>query len=275
MRARVVNYASQKRYRPQTTSNSEPSTSYMNRGPFPPDVNIADSHTPGHHNNLQPPVVSHDPAAAGRTAFQIQLTKKRNSSQLLQTSSSNTPASVHNVRPRVVNRASQKRSRPQAAPTNDPSTSAMNQGPLPPYEDIGDCHQVCRHCGAGFWLEERLKSTPINSRPEYHSCCGGGKIFMRPEPQPPDYIKTLHQDRHFMEHIRAYNQMFAMTSFGAKIEDSINTGGGPYGCRSTPNYSCKKSRCTKNNKPRCKEERHTAVDAIRRHEKTHNLKPDI
>ena len=31
-----------------------------------------------------------------------------------------------------------------------------------------------------------------------------------------------------MENIRAYNMMFAMTSFGAKVDDSINNGSGPY-----------------------------------------------
>ncbi|GJW67477.1 DNA helicase [Tanacetum coccineum] len=31
-----------------------------------------------------------------------------------------------------------------------------------------------------------------------------------------------------MEHIRAYNQMFAMMSFGAKVDDSVNKGRGPY-----------------------------------------------
>ena len=31
-----------------------------------------------------------------------------------------------------------------------------------------------------------------------------------------------------MENIRAYNQMFSMTSFGAKIDDSVNDGYGPY-----------------------------------------------
>ena len=31
-----------------------------------------------------------------------------------------------------------------------------------------------------------------------------------------------------MEHIRAYNQMFAMTSLGAEIDHSVNRGRGPY-----------------------------------------------
>ncbi|XP_071718258.1 uncharacterized protein [Rutidosis leptorrhynchoides] len=33
---------------------------------------------------------------------------------------------------------------------------------------------------------------------------------------------------HFLENIRVYNQMFSMTSFGAKVDDSINTGRSPY-----------------------------------------------
>ncbi|GJY77799.1 hypothetical protein Tco_0483600, partial [Tanacetum coccineum] len=51
---------------------------------------------------------------------------------------------------------------------------------------------------------------------------------MEPNPDPPEYIKDLLQNKHFMENIRAYNQMFAMTSFGAKVDDSINRGRGPY-----------------------------------------------
>ena len=31
-----------------------------------------------------------------------------------------------------------------------------------------------------------------------------------------------------MDNVRAYNQMFAMTSFGATVDNSINTGRGPY-----------------------------------------------
>ncbi|GKD69888.1 retrovirus-related pol polyprotein LINE-1, partial [Tanacetum coccineum] len=63
---------------------------------------------------------------------------------------------------------------------------------------------------------------------EYHLCCGGGRIHMGPEPESLEYIKLLFQNKHFMKNIRAYNQMFAMTSFGAKIDESINRGGGPY-----------------------------------------------
>ncbi|GJT34506.1 hypothetical protein Tco_0924925 [Tanacetum coccineum] len=53
-------------------------------------------------------------------------------------------------------------------------------------------------------------------------------IHMQLERDPLDYIKNLLQNKHFMENIRAYNQLFAMTSFGAKIDESINAGRGPY-----------------------------------------------
>nr|GEV96638.1 DNA helicase [Tanacetum cinerariifolium] len=56
---------------------------------------------------------------------------------------------------------------------------------------------------------------------EYHLCCGGGKIYMPPMPNPPAFIQKLLNNTHFIEHIRAYNQMFEMTSFGEKIDDSL------------------------------------------------------
>nr|XP_043611898.1 uncharacterized protein LOC122583571 [Erigeron canadensis] len=49
------------------------------------------------------------------------------------------------------------------------------------------------------------------------------------EPEPPDYIKDLFRNKHFLDNIRAYNQMFSMTSFGARVDESVNAAGtGPY-----------------------------------------------
>ncbi|GJV09641.1 DNA helicase [Tanacetum coccineum] len=56
----------------------------------------------------------------------------------------------------------------------------------------------------------------------------GGNIYMQPPREPPKYIKSLFGNKHFMENVRAYNQMFEMTSFGAKINESTNAGRGPY-----------------------------------------------
>nr|GEX93096.1 helitron helicase-like domain-containing protein [Tanacetum cinerariifolium] len=96
------------------------------------------------------------------------------------------------------------------------------------YNDLGDCDCRCRYCRASFWYVERLKGHSHNRTPEYSLCCGGGRIQMQRPREPPEYIKSLFENKHFMENIRAYNQMFAMTSFGAKVDESINVGRGSY-----------------------------------------------
>ncbi|GJR23422.1 hypothetical protein Tco_0971949 [Tanacetum coccineum] len=98
----------------------------------------------------------------------------------------------------------------------------------PSYIDLGNCNQQCRQCGCLFWYNERLKNNNYGRRAEYHLCCGGGKIYMPPTPDPPLFIQQLLTNSHFMKHIRAYNQMFAMTSFEAKVDNSVNMGRGPY-----------------------------------------------
>ncbi|XP_071728964.1 uncharacterized protein [Rutidosis leptorrhynchoides] len=73
----------------------------------------------------------------------------------------------------------------------------------PLYRDCGDCTYVCNHCGALFWHDElRL--------PAYK--------------EPPGALKELLETCGFMDNVRAYNQMFSMTSFGARIDETINDG---------------------------------------------------
>ncbi|GKF31160.1 hypothetical protein Tco_0100958, partial [Tanacetum coccineum] len=95
---------------------------------------------------------------------------------------------------------SARRDRTRRHPTATAGTSSQHAAPSGPpleYKDLGNCAHSCQHCGALFWFEERLKSTP-------------------------------REDRHFLENIRAYNQMFSMTSLGANVDESINNGRGPY-----------------------------------------------
>ncbi|PWA82494.1 hypothetical protein CTI12_AA177790 [Artemisia annua] len=96
------------------------------------------------------------------------------------------------------------------------------------YRYFGRCDEVCHHCHALFWREERIAGLPASAPPQYHRCCAAGRAVLRAYPEYPPYIRQLFSDRHFMENIRAYNQMFAMTSFGATVDNSINTGRGPY-----------------------------------------------
>lgn len=100
-------------------------------------------------------------------------------------------------------------------------------GLTPAYIDIGDADWRCQWCGASFWYGERLKSSR-GSVIRFSRCCGEGNVRLQEERDPPDSIKQLFKDKHFMENIRAYNQMFSMTSFGAEIDDTINNGRGPY-----------------------------------------------
>ena len=95
------------------------------------------------------------------------------------------------------------------------------------YIHIGRCDQVCRHCKALFWSAERAANTSRTS-PQYHKCCNKGEVRLELPPEYPPYIRQLFTDRHFLENIRAYNQMFAMTSLGAQVDNSINNGRGPY-----------------------------------------------
>lgn len=101
-------------------------------------------------------------------------------------------------------------------------------GPSLAYIDLGDCDQVCEYCDAQFWYAERLKGHAPKGRPKYNRCCKGGRVRLPLPREPPEIIKELFRDRKFMENIRAYNLMFAMTSFGARVDDSVNKGSGPY-----------------------------------------------
>ncbi|GKD01694.1 helitron helicase-like domain-containing protein [Tanacetum coccineum] len=96
------------------------------------------------------------------------------------------------------------------------------------YIDIGDCDWLCQHCGAMFWYGERLKGYCNIRTPQYNKCCGGRNIVMQWERDLPAYIKHMLKDRHFLDNIWVYNQMFAITYFGAHIDESINKGRGPY-----------------------------------------------
>ncbi|KAL3643572.1 hypothetical protein CASFOL_014387 [Castilleja foliolosa] len=113
-----------------------------------------------------------------------------------------------------------------------PSRRVTNQNDVLPvkltYFDDGDCEFSCEYCGALFWFAERISRGPLHSRPRYTHCCKGGAVRLPFALYPPASLKLLFEDLNFMENIRAYNNMFSMTSFGARIDDAVNDGRGPY-----------------------------------------------
>ncbi|KAL6646680.1 hypothetical protein ACP70R_015757 [Stipagrostis hirtigluma subsp. patula] len=99
---------------------------------------------------------------------------------------------------------------------------------------LGGPSHSCPHCGARFWSEERVRGQGRTTSPVYNKCCRGGSIVLPSYKAPPEPLLGLLTgrdpalSRHFFDNIRRYNSMFAMTSMGVKVIDSINDGHGPY-----------------------------------------------
>ncbi|XP_071741764.1 uncharacterized protein [Rutidosis leptorrhynchoides] len=105
----------------------------------------------------------------------------------------------------------------------------IGTGALSPfYCDLGDCVCVCTHCDALFWRGERIKTHFKDKQLYFHRCCENGRVSLPRFQEPPLLLKQLLDSRDFTDNIRAYNQMFSMTSYGEKIDDTINDGRSPY-----------------------------------------------
>ena len=93
---------------------------------------------------------------------------------------------------------------------------------------------MCPHCGALFWNEERVRGSGGHDMPIYNKCCRGGSIVLPPYKTSPEPLLGLLNSsdttlsNHFFDGIRCYNSMFAMTSTGVYVINSINDGRGPY-----------------------------------------------
>ncbi|CAI9259461.1 unnamed protein product [Lactuca saligna] len=99
---------------------------------------------------------------------------------------------------------------------------------LPSYDDIGDCTFVCRFCSAFFWFDERVMYLSRPDCPAYTRCCKSGSVVLPYPLLPPKLLLALFDFRPFIKNIRAYNSMFSMTSFGGKVDDTVNRADGPY-----------------------------------------------
>nr|GEZ25342.1 helitron helicase-like domain-containing protein [Tanacetum cinerariifolium] len=166
--------------------------------------NVYQSHARGEYSDTTYCIMLHNEGSAINDCSTLGTQKPQNITQSrpLQTTMYNQPSSTINVPRRPQNQGD--------------TTSYIDLGDTTSYIDLGDCDHECRHCGCLFWYNERLKGNDYGRRAKYHLCYGGGKIYMPLMPDHPVFIQQLLRDSHFMEHVRAYNQMFSMTSFGAK-----------------------------------------------------------
>ena len=74
---------------------------------------------------------------------------------------------------------------------------------------IGKMEYTCKHCKAMKWKGEAAGM-----------CCSKGKVRLPLIAEPPEPLKSLlsatsPDSKHFLKHIRAYNNCYQMTSFGA------------------------------------------------------------
>ncbi|PWA99677.1 nucleic acid-binding, OB-fold protein [Artemisia annua] len=78
------------------------------------------------------------------------------------------------VRQRVLNDQPCLRD-PAASPVQGPVAPPQRQGAPLDYRRFGRCDQVCQHCGALFWLEEKRTGLPMSAVPQYQRCCAAGR----------------------------------------------------------------------------------------------------
>jgi hypothetical protein len=113
---------------------------------------------------------------------------------------------------------------------------------------LGSFTVQCPFCQALHWMEERLARSSIQS-PKFGMCCNSGKIILPAPPEPPQPLKSLLdgnnqsngtsplssfksdfyiEAKEFRENIRNYNNAFAFSSLGVKIDSSVYGPNGIY-----------------------------------------------
>ncbi|XP_063944772.1 uncharacterized protein LOC135146765 [Daucus carota subsp. sativus] len=100
------------------------------------------------------------------------------------------------------------------------------------YATLGPPSYQCDKCKAWMWKEERCNKQVTKGKPVFSLCCAKGQVNLPKEPRTPSYMWQLHDDKRkgkrFRDGMRLYNSMFAFTSTGGKVDNTINNGGAPY-----------------------------------------------
>ena len=121
---------------------------------------------------------------------------------------------------------------PQTTGASLPIARRPYQEPLERH-DLGRMDQACTKCDALHWLLERTTAAgSSNSHPLFSMCCENGNVRLPAMALPPTQLAYFFSDntpeaRWFRDHIRQYNAALAFTSLGVKVDNTVNTGGGP------------------------------------------------
>ncbi|PWA71022.1 hypothetical protein CTI12_AA283760 [Artemisia annua] len=84
-------------------------------------------------------------------------------------------------------------------PMQGPIGPPQREGPPTDYRSFGGCDQVCQHCHAMFWIEEKRTGLPASAAPQYQRSCAGGRVLRE------DIVQGLIQ---FLDDNNALVQLF-------------------------------------------------------------------
>jgi hypothetical protein len=86
-----------------------------------------------------------------------------------------------------------------------------------------------------MWIKERSAKSK-NNNPQFSLCCENGKVLLPNLPTTPQELEVFLTSKEssavkFRDQIRMYNSVLAFTSLGAKVDESVVGGPGPYSFR--------------------------------------------
>ncbi|GJZ71532.1 putative PIF1 DNA helicase/replication protein A1-like protein [Tanacetum coccineum] len=180
-----------------------------------------------------------DSTPRGRGRHEIEISKGATTSKqdtLYRGNSTLVGSDMHNLKGKMVTRQSLRKMN-STQPQRKGVKNAQRHGFVgisKDYLDHGDPTFPCESCGALLWHAETLRRATDALDQSYSICCSRGKVKLGTElKEPPKLLKDLITNEHnksaaFIDNIRRYNSMFAFTSMGGKVDDTVNYGRGPF-----------------------------------------------
>nr|GEY11127.1 putative PIF1 DNA helicase/replication protein A1-like protein [Tanacetum cinerariifolium] len=113
------------------------------------------------------------------------------------------------------------------------TTNAMDPEVPAVYHNLGSSSYQYSMCNATMWYNERSNNARNDVTPSFALCCQEGKVLLPRFSDTPQPLKKLldYNDpttSRFKDQIKVYNNIFGFTSFGARIDHSVNSGRGTY-----------------------------------------------
>ncbi len=101
--------------------------------------------------------------------------------------------------------------------------------------DSGEMDTICGFYRAKMWIKEQSAKSR-NNNPQFSLCCENGKVLLPNLLATPQELEVLLTSKEssavkFRDKIRMYNSVLAFISFGAKVDESVTRGPGPYSFR--------------------------------------------